>query len=231
MEFSPTTFFFEIVNFLVLVALLKHWFYRPVLQSIERRKDSIKAELASAEEVRRKALELQSELEEKLQMGQDELREERAKLVCEMKKQREQLQRELDAERVKARETGKAELELEARQNEILALEQGARFATRLLTDLADPRLQELMVEFAVRELSSLDQDVRDSLQRADRVKVTSAFPLSETSVRALKDSLGELELAEDSKLLAGVALQAGDCYLGANLKDQLEMFRRTAHG
>ena len=54
MEFSPTTFFFEIINFLVLAALLKHWFYRPVLQSIERRKDLIKTELASAEEVRQK---------------------------------------------------------------------------------------------------------------------------------------------------------------------------------
>lgn len=231
MEFSPTTFFFEIINFLVLMALLKHWFYRPVLQSIERRKELIKTELASAEEVRQKALELQNELEEQHRTGQEELREERAKLVCEMKNQREQLQRELDEERVKAREAGRAELEMEARHNQILALEQGSRFATRLLTELADPRLQELIVEFAVRELSDLEPESREALRRADSVKVTSAFPLSENSVRALEEALGKVELAEDPKLMAGVALQAGDCYLGANLNDQLEMFRRTGLG
>ena len=51
------------------------------------------------------------------------------------------------------------------------------------------------------------------------------------SALQASEEALGEVELAEDPKLLAGVALQAGDCYLGANLKDQLEMFRRTGRG
>lgn len=231
MEFSLTTFALEIVNFLVLVAILKHWFYTPVLKSIERRRESLKAELDSAEETRQKALDLQKELEEKMVEQEQEAREARARLNQEIKEQREELQKELDKERVKARESGKAELELEAQHNQVLALEQGSRFASRLLTELADPRLQELMVELTVKELEKLDEETLKALRAEKSVKVSSAFPLSKSSRTALEKSLGKLELKENPELLAGVALQAGDCYLGANLKDELELFRRTVHG
>lgn len=229
MEFDLTTFLLEIVNFLVLVALLKHWFYTPVLKSIERRRDSLKAELDSVEEIRNQALELQEELERKLAEQEEERREARTELSREMMEQREQLRRELDKERLKAREAGKAELELEAQHNQALALEQGSRFAGRLLAELADPRLQDLLVERTLKELESLDSETLHSLHNADAVKVTSAFPLSKSSQAGLEAALGKLEMKEDPQLLAGIALQAGDCYLGANLKDELEVFRRAA--
>ena len=96
-------------------------------------------------------------------------------------------------------------------------------------TELADPRLQDLLVERTLKELESLDSETLHSLHNADAVKVTSAFPLSKSSQAGLEAALGKLEMKEDPQLLAGIALQAGDCYLGANLKDELEVFRRAA--
>lgn len=228
MEFSPTTFALEIINFLVLVALLKHWFYTPVLNSIERRREAMQAELDSAEATRQEALALHRSLEEKREQQVEELREAHEKLSQELRERREQFQKDLEEERVKAREAGKAELEAEARHYQLVAVEQGSRFAARLLGKLAGPPLQELLVEAAVKELDRLQEEDRNALQGVDRVKVTSAFPLSQTSRSALETSLGELEVREDKELVCGIALGAGDCYLGANLKDELELFRRA---
>ena len=41
MEWNWSTFVLEMINFLVLVWILKHFFYRPVLGVIERRQKSI----------------------------------------------------------------------------------------------------------------------------------------------------------------------------------------------
>ena len=40
MEINWTTFVLEIVNFLILVWLLKHFFYRPVLAVVARRSNN-----------------------------------------------------------------------------------------------------------------------------------------------------------------------------------------------
>ena len=40
-ELSWSTFILEVINFIVLVFILKHFFYKPVLTAIARRRESI----------------------------------------------------------------------------------------------------------------------------------------------------------------------------------------------
>ena len=61
MEFDWTTFVLEALNFLVLVWLLKRFFYQPVLAEIEARRDATAKTIADAETVRREAEALKSE--------------------------------------------------------------------------------------------------------------------------------------------------------------------------
>jgi len=48
LELSWSTFLLEIINFLVLVWILKHFLYKPVLDVIARRRSGIEKTLADA---------------------------------------------------------------------------------------------------------------------------------------------------------------------------------------
>ena len=50
MELSWSTFILEVINFIVLVFILKHFFYKPVLNAIARRRESIDKTMEDARE-------------------------------------------------------------------------------------------------------------------------------------------------------------------------------------
>ena len=66
MELNWTTVILEIINFLVLVWILKRFLYRPVLQVIEERRARIEATLAEAKEQQEAAERLQPQYENRL---------------------------------------------------------------------------------------------------------------------------------------------------------------------
>ena len=63
MDIDSTSFVLEIINFLVLVWLLKHFLYRPVLDIIGRRQQQIADDLAKAEQARQAAANMVTEYE------------------------------------------------------------------------------------------------------------------------------------------------------------------------
>ena len=66
MEFDWTTFALEVLNFLVLVWLLKRFFYRPVLAMIEARRAENAKMIEDAQTLRREAQDLKSEYQARL---------------------------------------------------------------------------------------------------------------------------------------------------------------------
>ena len=63
MEIDSTSFVLEIINFLVLVWLLKHFLYRPVLDIIAKRQQQIADDLARAEQSSKAAADMVAEYE------------------------------------------------------------------------------------------------------------------------------------------------------------------------
>jgi F-type H+-transporting ATPase subunit b len=63
MNFDWTTFVLEVINFLILVWLLKRFLYRPVLDAVARRQSAVTATLADAATMRTEAQRLQTEYE------------------------------------------------------------------------------------------------------------------------------------------------------------------------
>ena len=56
MELNWSTFILEIINFLVLIWILKRFLYKPVLDVIARRRAGIEKTLSDAREMRHKGL-------------------------------------------------------------------------------------------------------------------------------------------------------------------------------
>ena len=66
MELNSSTFILEIINFLILVWILKRFFYKPVLDIIARRKADIEETVAKAQTLQSNAENLEHQYESRL---------------------------------------------------------------------------------------------------------------------------------------------------------------------
>ena len=158
----------QVVNFLILVWLLKRFLYRPILNAIDAREKRIAAELADADA---KKVEAQKERDE-FQHKNEEFDQQRAALLSkatdEAKAERQRLldeaRKAADALSAKRQET----LRNEAR-NLNQAISRRARqevfaIARKALTDLATTSLEERLGEVFTRRLREMDGKAKESL-------------------------------------------------------------------
>lgn len=246
MELNWSTFLLELVNFLVLVWILKRFLYKPVLDIIARRRAGIEATLAEADARQQAAQQLQAQYEGRLDEWEQERRQARDALDAELEQERAQrhtaLQAELEQERAKTRITQARQQADTLRQFETAALAQAAGFATRLLEQTAGPELHARLVELVTGELEQLPpariSTLRNRIGAADSAAVvSSALPLTDAQrqglARALAAVAGDATAARFEhlpELLAGVRIELGGWVLGANLQDELRAFAELAH-
>lgn len=241
MELNWSTFILEIINFGVLLWLLRHFLYKPVLDIIESRRQKINAAVEQARADRVKAESLRDEYNDRLAQWQREREQALEKLQQEFTgqraKQMKQLQQELDDEREKARVSLQREQQALAGSVEKTALRQGSEFAARLLTPLADATLEAALVQLFISELDNLPEAAREQVRtgaaNGEAVTVSSVWPLDDARQDALRQALGKvlqednpaMTFTQDASLLAGLRVVAGGMVLGANLRDELKAF------
>jgi F-type H+-transporting ATPase subunit b len=237
-EISWSTFVLEIVNFLILVWILQHFLYRPVLDVIARRRAGIQKTLEDAKSMREEAQSLQRRYEGRLadwnaekQQAADALRRE---VDAERKKRMQQLDEELAREREQAEVAERRRREAARREVEAQAIKHAASFATRLLERVSGPDVEARLVDLGVAELEQLPDEKRKELgaDSAQSVRIVSAFALAdaqrEALTQALRRLLGEdlpLEFAIDTSLLAGFRIEIGAKTIALNLREELAGF------
>lgn len=247
MELTWSTFVLEIINFLVLVWILKRFLYKPVLEIIARRQAQIEKTLADAKHMETEAKTLQDRYESRLADWDTERKQAREDLTHELDDERAkrlaELRDRLEAERKSAQVAETRRLTDLRRQLEETALAHGAHFASRLLEGAAGPELQARFVEQVRSELAELPAeqlaDLRGNPEDAPtKIVVTSAFSLSSSERDELSRALSKLtqldipvEFEERSELLAGIRITIGAWVLGLNLQDELEGFARLRDG
>lgn len=247
MELNWSTFVLEIVNFLVLVWILKHFLYKPVLEVIARRRGRIEKTLADAEARHADAESLREQYQGRLAIWDQERQQAREALADEIEVERAanmtKLQGALRQEREKMRVAEARRQADTLRKIEETALVQAAKFASRLLQQAAGPDTQARLVDMLIAELSQLPAmritSMRNTYaQTADAILVVSAFPIADDQRRRLEPALVMLSAADapvryeqDSELIAGVRITIGAWVLGANLRDELKGFSELADG
>jgi F-type H+-transporting ATPase subunit b len=246
LELSWSTFVLEIINFLILVWILKRFFYRPVLDVIAKRRGEIDDSLNSAEALHADAEKLRKQYEGRLTDWDQERQQARAALNQELDVERakkiQQLQTELEQAREKTRVVEARHQAVVRHQMEETALKQAARFASRLLAQAAGAETEANLVDLVTTELSRLPAEriaeLRNSYGEApDTALVVSAQPLSDNQRQQLEQVLMtivgpelKVQFEQNSELLAGVRISVGAWVLGANLRDELEGFSALAH-
>jgi F-type H+-transporting ATPase subunit b len=246
LEINWSTFILEIVNFLVLVWILKRFLYRPVLNVIDRRRSEIAETLDNAQSQLTEAQTLQERYEGRLAAWEEERQQAHKELAREIEEQRSKQVSELRATLEREREKSQvadarrlADLRAQAEQS---ALELGARFATRLLAQSATQDLQARLLDLSLTQLASLPAGHLAAsgapAGASEPIVVTSAFALTDAERTRVREALthvadGEsrVEFSQDPELLAGLSVSIGSYLLGLNLRDELAGFARLGDG
>jgi len=247
LELSWSTFVLEIINFLVLVWILKRFLYKPVLDVIARRRAGIEKSLADAEALHTEAERLQEQYEGRLADWDQERQQVHEELAQEIEAERARklvkLQTALEQEREKARVAEARRQADDRRKMEETSLMHGARFATHLLEQASGPDTEARLVELMITELTQLPTKhiaaLRNSYGKTpEAVVVVSSFPLPDDHRQRLEQALATVtspnipvRFEQNSELLAGMRITIGAWVLGANLRDELKGFMELAHG
>lgn len=242
MELDWTTFILEIINFLVLVWILKHFLYRPVLKVIARRRTQIEESLSEARDIRQQALVFKEQFEGRLADWKTERETAYAKLMEEVAAERQRLMAEvakaMDEERAKRKAIEERQQQEWLRAAAEQGVAQGQAFAARLLERLAGPELEAGLFGLLLQGLSQLpEQQRKDLAAAADReakLDVLSAYPLGAeqrgelaAAMQALLSRELPAEFGEQSDLVAGFLITVGPWVMHANLRDELKFFEK----
>jgi F-type H+-transporting ATPase subunit b len=241
MELDWVTFGLEVINFLVLVWILQHFLYKPVLHTIRKRQAGIEKAMKEAEDGKVQAEELRKQYAGRLVGWEKEKESLRQKALAEVagerKRRMEQMQADLDrAEERRKAVAGRRAQEMQDKLKQE-ARADAARFAAGFLKRLAAPSLQEGLVQALLEDLVKLPEEGRRQLAEAserngDRIEVSSAFALDDALRQKLLAGLGkatgreldsDFEVNED--LVAGLRISIGSLVLHANVSDELDFF------
>ena len=147
------------------------------------------------------------------------------------------LRAELSAEREKEKLLEQRKREHETQQIVEIALQQGAQFASQLLSAVATPEVEKQLVNLLLKQLENLPIEKLEQLRSVNAgdinaTIITSAYPLQSTTQQALKhackESLlvnGEFIYRQDPAIIAGLRINIGAWVLATNLQDELAGF------
>jgi F-type H+-transporting ATPase subunit b len=228
----------QALNFLILVWLLKHFLYKPILNAIDAREKRIAKELTDADA---KKAEAQKERDE-FQKKNEEFDQQRAALLTkatdEAKAERQRLLEEArkaaDALSAKRRESlindahNLNQAISRLTQNEVFSI------TRQTLSDLATVSLEERMGEVFTRRLRELDDKAKtvlgDALRKnSEPALVRSVFDLPAEQRAAIQNALNETFSAEihirfetSPDLVSGIELSSNGQKVGWSIADYL---------
>jgi F-type H+-transporting ATPase subunit b len=218
----------QIVNFLILVWLLKRLLYQPVINAMARREEQIAARLEEAEhregEADARSREYARKSEALEQAWEKELEEARKAAAQERRRLLDAARAEVDAQRAKWREDLQREQGDFRRAMKRQLAESVVEIARRALSSLADAALERQIVAAFLRQLRSLPQEARAPFAR-QALRLSSSFDLDDEArgrVREALDATADIEYVRTPELVCGIAVSGAGHKLEWNVSDYL---------
>jgi F-type H+-transporting ATPase subunit b len=225
----------QIINFVILVLLLRRFLYRPIVRAMEEREAKIASQVQEAERREREA----EEEAKTWRLKNQELEELRDEMLHEAGQEAEKWRRDLIREAreevadTRARWEQAIEEEQEAFLQELRqrTMRQVHNIARRALADLANTELEAHLADVFIRRLhDDGHEDVARALREArEPLIIRTAFPsppelrhkLREAIVGRVDNDI-ELEFETAPHLVCGIELMADDYRIAWSLDDYL---------
>lgn len=239
MRFNIWTFIFQVINFTVLLFILKRVLYRPIKEIMEKRRGIISKTMEEAETAKREAEELkesyQKELNEtkelRLQMTEkmkEEVAEERRSLLSEAQGEAGRI---LDKERgLFEAEKRRTEAELKEKAPEVVSA-----FALNIIKDVSDEELHRSIFRRFLGETGKMASEISGLGKEGKPVSIAliSAYPLREGEIKMFREAMEsniskEVNIGSvtDSALIAGVKVKVFDMVYDFSVAGQIEALK-----
>lgn len=228
----------QVINFLILVWLLKRFLYRPILNAIDAREKRIADELGDADRQKAEAKQEREEFQQKnetfdkernarLNQLTEETKKERTQILDSVRQEANDLRTKLDTALVNEQRILQEELTRQAR-DEVFAI------ARQALSDLAGTTLEQRMTDIFLQRLRELNDDGKVSLKSAfttstQPLLVRTAYKLPaeqrEVIEEAIKETLGkdkQVQFETDANLLSGIEMSSDGQKIAWSISDYL---------
>jgi len=235
----------QIVNFLILVVLLKYLLYDRIVRAMDERERKIQLRLKEAEEKEQAA---EREVESLREKNRD-FDEKREKMLAQAKEEAETRRRELTQEARKGvtnlrlvwQEAIQREKESFVQDLRKMAATQVYAIARRAFEDLADADLEERMVDVFIARIQKMKKREREALaasikEAGGEVVIRSAFEIppkirkemTQALHRHLNDEINP-HYETTSDLIAGIELKTRGRKIAWNLQHYLDTMEENA--
>lgn len=238
MQIDWFTFVAQLINFLILLYLLKRFLYGPILRAVDERQRKIAARLDDAEQARQEAAREVEEYRDRRR----QLEESRDELLAEARRAAEERKRELLAqvrdEAAEARQLWHEAIEREKRNYlEELRDRLGRHVfetARKVLAELAGEDLERRMLQAFLERLEkqAVEEEALSpaALQDAETVRLISSFSVAEADRGRLREALEtvagqplQLEYESDPEAICGIEVRAGGMRIAWSVRDSIE--------
>ncbi|MDD5407127.1 MAG: F0F1 ATP synthase subunit delta [Sulfurovaceae bacterium] len=241
--FSWWTFFFQIVNFFIVLYILYRLFFNPLKRVIQTREDMISQRLQKLEDGEKHIKENEDlhrqSMKEIQNLRQKELDEARKKALIET----DLLMKETEQEISKAfeKQSKIIEQQREKSEKEIRhkSLEFSLYYSGKMLTQLSDELINQKRIDQFLQALPTSDMKeitlLKEELAgKKCEILLYTPFNLQENTLVKIKESIGSLiqcdevilHSIEDHSLIAGIRMIIGNKILDASVKGELERFK-----
>ncbi len=234
----------QMINFLVLIWLLKRYLYKPVLLAIDTREKSIASQISlaaasqataqkSQQDSALKSAEFDQQKSSMLAAAQNDAAQERQKLM-------DEAQKDSDALRAKQDETLERERLEASREIVRLTCKEVFSVARKALSDLSSVSLEATMAGVLIDRIGMLStgdktQFAQSLLNTSQSVVVRSTFDLPEAQQNAIKSAVKEnfdydtnIEFKTEPDLVCGIELLCKSYKVSWSIVDYLNSLEKA---
>jgi F-type H+-transporting ATPase subunit b len=233
----------QVLNFLILVWLMKRFLYKPILDAIDAREKKIKVELADADTKKSEAQKERDTFNQKNEAFDQERASLVAKATEEANVEGQRLIEEARKTSVSLSDKHQEALYHEAEQlNQAIAQQtQQAVFTItrKALRDLASTELEERISDIFIRRLRGLDEPAKTSMGAAlstasEPARLSSAFDLPNDQRAEIQNAINEtfsanitLQFVTAPELISGIELTASGQKISWSITDYLKSLEK----
>ncbi|MBO6289144.1 MAG: F0F1 ATP synthase subunit delta [Alphaproteobacteria bacterium] len=244
MQIDWWTLIAQIINLVILLFLLRKFLYIPVLKAVEARQKLIADELQEAAVAKRKAQELTVKCTERLADIEAQKQNILAKANVDAEKLAQNLMQEARQQYQNAQKQWHNKLIGEQKSFESavhdLISQYFTRFADNALSQMADTRLNDLIIAKFFDKLNSLTADeikqIQETLKNKPSIQILSAQTIDGKNQKLLESTLqkyfdintnAKFEYTLEPTLIGGIVLRAAEQQISWNLADYMQQFQQ----
>ncbi|TLP72852.1 F0F1 ATP synthase subunit B [Maribacter sp. ACAM166] len=245
MEINWFTVIAQIVNFLILVWLLKRFLYKPVLKAVDERKKKIEARLEDAamrkaeakkdkDLFRQKNEDFDKERTAKMNLAQEDVNSEKERLFKKVRNESNALRSKFENS-FKQRKQELTDSLKRKTKDEVFAI------VGKTLSDLANANLEDQVIHVFIKKIDNLTEVEKSKFIHAlndkhNPVAIKSVFDLSASSKQKLEKAIGQFAEKQldfnyklEAELLSGIEIETASHQMSWNIESYLDSLSRDS--